>query len=141
MTNKYKNNIESEAKGINPTLCSSKEKLEEVLQKYRFTTYDDRYDITRNVRAKARSMFKKYQEDLAFTKQIKQKESVRKNAFLKKHSKEEVFLLINKLLEEKISGRKYSAMRTKINHQIKNIISFLPTELSNKYQSYFSIYL
>jgi len=123
MKNKYRQNIGQEARAMQPTFFKSKTELELELKKYRFSSHDNKKDITRSVRAKARAIFNKNLQNIELEKQMdikresaKVKLAAAKKDFLNKLNNEELelFLKTEKRRGE-ISGNEFKREKARLN--------------------------
>ena len=123
MKNKYRQNIEQEARAMQPTFFKSKTELELELKKYKFLSYDNKKDITRSVRAKTRAIFNKNLQNIELEKQMdikresaKVKLAAAKKDFLNKLNNEELelFLKTEKRRGE-ISGNEFKSEKARLN--------------------------
>lgn len=142
MKNFYKNNIESEAKALNPQFAKSKEELENILQNSRFYSYDNKKDITRNVRAKARAIYKKSVEREESEKRFEQEKLSRTTTFLENNKNNSLFNEISKIQKEYKSGKKFRSLRNSINKKIRSLINKLENDsLKKEYSHFFCVSL
>jgi len=120
---KYRNNIEQEARACEPNSFKSMTDLEKELQKWKFNSWDNQKDITRAVRAKARAIFKKHLEDLRLDKLMVDKrveaeiklEKAKKDFLAKLNKTDLCRYLATEKRRAEISGNEFKSEKSKLN--------------------------